>query len=357
MTRRQLLLSLTIFLSSISFGWAPFDHQYVAARSLFHFSKRAQEVWGVSGEYVTVFSYNHNRDKILADSQIVRVVALYPNRLGIQNTLELFDDGAHCDSTKGDHIYGNFVEGSPEILLTLGQYEEFTVVVETPRLTISIFMIELGYDLQSDHPSILAPVGGILNDSCVSIIVAADTSFNVRHAAIFAKSARITALDSRPFTSGSPQWQNGGPISSCTLWAQWPVGSHLAATICFVRSLVPDWRAKSPVRQIDAVEFQWLPLSHSSSPAMLYQNHPNPFSQLTYLGWRQEEPGPISIRIFDITGREVKEIFGEKWHSTGIHYTTWDGSNSHRKACATGTYIVVLDVNGSLQARRLLLIR
>jgi hypothetical protein len=357
MIRGLLILSATILVSPFSLGWGPFDHQSIVARDLVHFSERARIAWGLQGEYVALFSYNQNRDQALADSQLVRVFAVYADSRGTLDTLQLFDDGRHCDSLEGDKIYGNFAEGSPEELLTLREFEEFSIKAESSRLAVRYSVLQLGFDLQERIAAILSPVGGIVTDSCISILVATDTSFIRRDAAVFARSTGVPALDHRPYIFGNLQQQDAEPIGRSILCGEIPLATPLTLTVCLVGRLPSDIHGKAPVFQIDAVEFQRLPSSPSSGLTTLYQNHPNPFSRQTYLGWAQKEPGMASLYIADITGREVKNIFEPKWVSAGVHYATWDGLDSHRKPCSTGTYFVVLKCNGLLQARRLLLIR
>jgi hypothetical protein len=50
----------------------------------------------------------------------------------------------------------------------------------------------------------------------------------------------------------------------------------------------------------------------------LEQNYPNPFSSLTSLSYKLNERSDVSIRIYDITGREVKTFktdAQDPWHS------------------------------------------
>jgi len=52
---------------------------------------------------------------------------------------------------------------------------------------------------------------------------------------------------------------------------------------------------------------------------LLLQNHPNPFNSNTTIGFNLPTPNTVSIRIFDILGREISVILDGKYYRAGAH--------------------------------------
>jgi len=72
----------------------------------------------------------------------------------------------------------------------------------------------------------------------------------------------------------------------------------------------------------------------------LFQNYPNPFNPTTKISYSIPVSGNISIRIYDLTGKEVRTLVNE-FKSTGCYDVEFDGSG-----IASGVYFYKLDVIG-----------
>jgi len=84
---------------------------------------------------------------------------------------------------------------------------------------------------------------------------------------------------------------------------------------------------------------------------ILHQNYPNPFNPLTTIAYELPEDGLVSLRVYDLTGREVANL-ASGWQAAGIYTIPWDATG-----LASGTYFYKL-ISGSDQAvRRLLLVK
>jgi hypothetical protein len=66
-------------------------------------------------------------------------------------------------------------------------------------------------------------------------------------------------------------------------------------------------------------------------------NYPNPFSDSTVLIFRVPRTSTVSIKLYDLEGREIVSILADQIFSEGTHEISFDGSN----LCA-GTYICKL---------------
>jgi photosystem II stability/assembly factor-like uncharacterized protein len=61
------------------------------------------------------------------------------------------------------------------------------------------------------------------------------------------------------------------------------------------------------------------------SSFMMYQNYPNPFNPRTVIGYSLLKNGEVTLKVYDILGKEVATLVNEK-QSQGIYEVTFDGS-------------------------------
>lgn len=83
----------------------------------------------------------------------------------------------------------------------------------------------------------------------------------------------------------------------------------------------------------------------------LAQNYPNPFNPVTNLRFQIPELGPVSLKVYDITGREVA-VFVNEEKSPGEYSVQWDASEF-----ASGVYICKLVAGRYVQSRKMLLLK
>jgi hypothetical protein len=73
----------------------------------------------------------------------------------------------------------------------------------------------------------------------------------------------------------------------------------------------------------------------------LYQNYPNPFNPSTTIKFSLPKAGNIILRVYDITGREVKTLINNEHLNRGTVTLSFNGSN-----LASGVYFYSLLVDG-----------
>jgi hypothetical protein len=71
----------------------------------------------------------------------------------------------------------------------------------------------------------------------------------------------------------------------------------------------------------------------------LGQNYPNPFSSSTQISYRLFSSGHVSLKIFDLSGREVHTLVNEH-QNAGEHMVQWDAEHF-----GNGLYFYKLKVN------------
>jgi hypothetical protein len=89
--------------------------------------------------------------------------------------------------------------------------------------------------------------------------------------------------------------------------------------------------------------------SEQPSGFSLEQNYPNPFNPSTNIRFRIAESGFVSLKVFDLLGREVATLVNENLQA-GSYEATFDA-----RGLASGVYIYRLTSGGSSLSRKLLL--
>jgi hypothetical protein len=83
----------------------------------------------------------------------------------------------------------------------------------------------------------------------------------------------------------------------------------------------------------------------------LYTNYPNPFNPSTTIGFEVLQAGRVTLKVYDVQGREVATI-AEGTMPAGVHTLTFDGSS-----LASGMYFYRLVAGNFIQTRKMLLLR
>ena len=83
----------------------------------------------------------------------------------------------------------------------------------------------------------------------------------------------------------------------------------------------------------------------------LDQNYPNPFNPRTNIGFQTAEFGFVSLKIFDITGREVATLVHER-KAPGTHTATWNADDM-----PSGVYFYRLMTKDFVQTKKMLLVK
>ncbi|MEG8946394.1 glycoside hydrolase family 2 TIM barrel-domain containing protein [Rosettibacter firmus] len=83
----------------------------------------------------------------------------------------------------------------------------------------------------------------------------------------------------------------------------------------------------------------------------LYQNYPNPFNSQTIISYRLSKSGYVSIKVYDILGREVATLTNEV-KQPGKHEIKFDASK-----LSSGIYFCKLSVNNQQQIKKIILIK
>ena len=93
------------------------------------------------------------------------------------------------------------------------------------------------------------------------------------------------------------------------------------------------------------------PLSYNLS-----QNYPNPFNPATTINFSIAEPGNISLKIYDISGKEISNLI-DAFYNAGNHSIKWDAIDSYGNQLSAGIYIYQLSTKNGIFSNKMLLIK
>jgi hypothetical protein len=84
---------------------------------------------------------------------------------------------------------------------------------------------------------------------------------------------------------------------------------------------------------------------------MLSQNYPNPFNPSTNFEFRVSDLGFVSLKVFDILGREVATLVNEV-RPAGVYKVRWDASS-----LPSGVYVFRLRAGNLVSAKKMILMK
>ncbi|MCF8241821.1 MAG: S8 family serine peptidase [Melioribacteraceae bacterium] len=94
----------------------------------------------------------------------------------------------------------------------------------------------------------------------------------------------------------------------------------------------------------------------------LKQNYPNPFNPTTTIRYAVPVVADITVKIFDVLGREVTTLINNQKIDAGYHEVNWNGMNQYGQQAATGVYFYRIEargVNGQtfVESRKMMLLK
>jgi hypothetical protein len=84
----------------------------------------------------------------------------------------------------------------------------------------------------------------------------------------------------------------------------------------------------------------------------LYQNYPNPFNPVTTIKYDMPMDASVSIRIYDLLGREVANLVKNEMKKSGTHQVEWNAGNF-----ASGVYFYRIEAGNFVQSKKMILVK
>ncbi|MDP4196195.1 MAG: alpha-amylase family glycosyl hydrolase [Bacteroidota bacterium] len=88
----------------------------------------------------------------------------------------------------------------------------------------------------------------------------------------------------------------------------------------------------------------------------LEQNYPNPFNPTTVISYQIASPSNVSLKIYDLLGREIKTLINQQQNS-GSYHVEWKGDNNQGMKVSGGLYLYRLESGNYVSTRKMMLIK
>jgi glycosidase len=88
----------------------------------------------------------------------------------------------------------------------------------------------------------------------------------------------------------------------------------------------------------------------------LEQNYPNPFNPSTIIRYSIVSPSLVSLKIFDVLGREVNTLVNKE-QVNGVYEVNWNGDDALGNKVSTGVYFYRIDAGDFVQTKKMMLIK
>lgn len=117
------------------------------------------------------------------------------------------------------------------------------------------------------------------------------------------------------------------------------------------------YRVKTNIDGLSTVLFTTDFVSVPGFKFALEQNHPNPFNPSTTISFTLAEESTVSLRIYDVAGRLVRDLIPNEGLPAGKKEIVWNGTDAQGKLVSTGVYFYVLDTGSNKATRRMTLVK
>ena len=102
---------------------------------------------------------------------------------------------------------------------------------------------------------------------------------------------------------------------------------------------------------MDAMDVSFTASLEGPSSFMIGEAYPNPFNPSTSLTYYVGAEGNISLSVYDINGRLIKELAND-YKSVGEYSVTWNAGNN-----SSGVYFVRFNADGFTQTQKIMLVK
>lgn len=90
---------------------------------------------------------------------------------------------------------------------------------------------------------------------------------------------------------------------------------------------------------------------------IVMQSYPNPFNPTTQIKYGIPSDSKVTVKIYDILGKEIAVLINNEFQNEGWHYTNWNGEDSNGNPVSSGIYFCRILYKSQVQTIKLMLIR
>jgi len=103
--------------------------------------------------------------------------------------------------------------------------------------------------------------------------------------------------------------------------------------------------------------FETQGISTPAMPLTLHQNHPNPFNPSTTIGYYLPVDSPVTLEVYDSSGRLVARLLNAAKQAKGTHSVTWNGADAQGRGSSSGVYFYRLTSGKETISKKMVLLR
>ena len=141
-------------------------------------------------------------------------------------------------------------------------------------------------------------------------------------------------------------WLTDTDISSCSSGCDEEVTADITAMIDLCTDCISEGNCDEVELSTDEKNLL-LPEAFSLHPV-----YPNPFNPTTDIGFSLELAGPVSISVYDVTGRQIETIVNNEFRNAGSHIINWNGS-----PFPSGIYFIYLQAGKQIDIQKVTLLK
>lgn len=93
------------------------------------------------------------------------------------------------------------------------------------------------------------------------------------------------------------------------------------------------------------------------SEYVLNSNYPNPFNPTTTIKYVLPQDGYITLKVYDITGKEIAVMVRNKYKNKGPHTVKWNALDKNGNSVPSGIYFYKLQSGNTVKTKKMILMR
>ena len=87
------------------------------------------------------------------------------------------------------------------------------------------------------------------------------------------------------------------------------------------------------------------------------QNYPNPFNLQTQIQFVLSQEADVTVKVFNILGKEINTIIENQIMSAGLHSTEWNGKDKNGHVVPSGIYLYQVQAGNSVITKKMSLLK
>jgi hypothetical protein len=260
-------------------------------------------------------------------------------RLGMNAFLRL---GAEWFMMAGTHRYANSDSSSDVAHVTRSVFHRAHQVISSSR-AIQIHGFNNSDPSYDGYPDIVISSGNLYPPNILFVL---KFKFEGKYfsSGVYSMSTQSSLSKLAATTNKQGQFSNANGLSFVHIEFDTPIRTDSIKSSDAVEALLETFGISSGVDQIDE------PYTES---IRLFQNYPNPFNPDTKIKFKLKQTGFVSLKVFDLAGKEVASIV-EGIFIPGEYFYIWE---SAKDKASSGLYFSILEINGETQIRKMILLK